>query len=281
VAVPPGAVYTIVVGGAGESIHQALPARSGGRGGYGYGPGGPGGAPSYTDTSIPGAGGGGRSAVLLAPTCCSSAVVAAAPRGHGLPTHHVEWTETWTSAQQVRTGPRGCRFPVLRDSVGHAAPPGRGPRTSHSDAGAQCLDPPRCCRTNARSPAAPPASSASCSTARRATRSSDEFAVRRTSVLVSPGPVTPVARYRRAEWVPVFQPVGTRLPCLASAMVAGTAKRRSGSARPPGRPVLDPPGGAWRVCVVRERGSRTGLTASPVAAVRIRQAGSRSTGRTG
>jgi hypothetical protein len=64
-AVTAGAVYTIVVGGAGESIRQAGPTRSGGRGGYGYGPGGAGGAPWSTDTSIPGAGGGGGSAVLL------------------------------------------------------------------------------------------------------------------------------------------------------------------------------------------------------------------------
>jgi hypothetical protein len=64
-AVTAGAVYTIVVGGAGESIRQAGPTRSGGRGGYGYGPGGAGGAPWSTNTSIPGAGGGGGSAVLL------------------------------------------------------------------------------------------------------------------------------------------------------------------------------------------------------------------------
>jgi hypothetical protein len=64
-AVTAGAVYTIVVGGAGESIRQAGPTRSGGRGGYGYGPGGAGGAPWTTDTSLPGAGGGGGSAVLL------------------------------------------------------------------------------------------------------------------------------------------------------------------------------------------------------------------------
>ena len=64
-AVTAGGVYTIVVGGAGESIRQAGPTRSGGRGGYGYGPGGAGGAPWSTNTSIPGAGGGGGSAVLL------------------------------------------------------------------------------------------------------------------------------------------------------------------------------------------------------------------------
>jgi hypothetical protein len=64
-AVTAGAVYTIVVGGAGESIRQAGPTRSGGRGGYGYGPGGAGGAPWSTNTSVPGAGGGGGSAVLL------------------------------------------------------------------------------------------------------------------------------------------------------------------------------------------------------------------------
>jgi hypothetical protein len=65
VAVTPGAVYTIVVGGAGESIRDATGGRSGGRGGYGWGPGGTGGAPASAQTAISGAGGGGGSAVLL------------------------------------------------------------------------------------------------------------------------------------------------------------------------------------------------------------------------
>ncbi|MDT7575560.1 MAG: hypothetical protein QOH17_1893 [Pseudonocardiales bacterium] len=65
VAVTPGAVYTIVVGGAGQSVMQALRSKSGGRGGYGYGPGGAGGAAPQTTVGIPGAGGGGGSAILL------------------------------------------------------------------------------------------------------------------------------------------------------------------------------------------------------------------------
>ena len=64
VAVTPGAVYTIVVGGVGQSVLQATRSRSGGRGGYGYWPGGAGGAPPQT-VGIPGAGGGGGSAILL------------------------------------------------------------------------------------------------------------------------------------------------------------------------------------------------------------------------
>jgi hypothetical protein len=65
VTVPPGAAYTIVVGGAGQSILQAMKSGSGGRGGYGWGSGGAGGAPAGARTAIAGAGGGGGSAVLL------------------------------------------------------------------------------------------------------------------------------------------------------------------------------------------------------------------------
>jgi hypothetical protein len=65
VTVTPGAVYTIVVGGAGQSIRQAMKSGSGGRGGYGWGSGGAGGAPAGARTAIAGAGGGGGSAVLL------------------------------------------------------------------------------------------------------------------------------------------------------------------------------------------------------------------------
>jgi glycine rich protein len=64
--VAPGAVYTIVVGGAGESIRDATGGRVGGRVGYGWGPGGTGGPPAAGfQTAMPGAGGGGGSAVLL------------------------------------------------------------------------------------------------------------------------------------------------------------------------------------------------------------------------
>jgi hypothetical protein len=64
--VTPGAVYTIVVGGAGQSIRPATGNGSGGHGGYGWGPGGTGGAPTPgVETAVGGAGGGGGSAVLL------------------------------------------------------------------------------------------------------------------------------------------------------------------------------------------------------------------------